>query len=403
LSNKWNSQGKTAYPVKDSESLIFLLKKDINMGELTGSNWTSIGSETHPFEAAFYGENHTITATLNSSSGLWNDISNAAIQDFTLQVNANGTSSKFLANEVHNASLKDIIVKGTWNASLKTGGYSGVLYNVENSILDNISIDLNTTVNNPASSIDISIFTGSTKSSTLNRVSLNGSFTITNNDPYNFYFAGFGLISDNDKITNCEYNMDIRMAPGNFSTSISILYDKIKNNTVIDKMNIKKADVTMDPYDAGRLIGAIDKTCTNCIISNLEDNTVYRNLDPNSTDSFNEYIVWENGGDLKIVNSCFNGNITGDSSYMSGFRYMDFYNLILADFTILTNVVSTRQDVYLKADIDAKKVTASMMNQNLVDHKESMPSGVYLPWKQDSDGTFHLKFDASGSEMYVIP
>ena len=67
------------------------------------------------------------------------------------------------------------------------------------------------------------------------------------------------------------------------------------------------------------------------------------------------------------------------------------------------NEAKIQQDVYLKADVDEGKVTAAKMNQNLVDKKDTIPAGTYLPWEQDSEGKFHLKFGAPNSELYVIP
>ena len=43
-----------------------------------------------------------------------------------------------------------------------------------------------------------------------------------------------------------------------------------------------------------------------------------------------------------------------------------------------------------------------MMNRNLSEQKENIPSGTYLPWYKDNKGRFHLKFDATENEMYVI-
>ena len=69
----------------------------------------------------------------------------------------------------------------------------------------------------------------------------------------------------------------------------------------------------------------------------------------------------------------------------------------------LDDTPALSQDIYFKNDVDNKTVTAAKMNKNLADKKANIPSGSYLPWKQDSEGRFHLKFDASASEMYVIP
>ena len=397
LSSKWNEQGKAAYPTNDGEDPVFLLKNDIDMEELTKTTWSPIGSLSNPFEAVFYGGNHTIKASLKNVSGLWEYTSYATIQDFTFQLEATGSAANFLASQVDHGTFKNINIKGTWNSTYyNTAGY-GVFKNIENAALDNIRVDLDAVVErsgDTSTGYYVGIFMRSSKSSTLNRISLNGSFA-THKDSRSIYLCLLAYESSNDRITNSEINMDVNVLTGNYIDDVNILMYKMDKNTVVDKMNIKKAAVTKHAQDEGHLIDTIGGDCSNCIISSLEDNTVYSTLG-------NTNLI-DIPGNLTIVNSLFNGNVTTFMSIIGVIKYVKFVNDIFIKFTELSGTPALKQDVYFKADVDDKKVTAAKMNKNLADKKENIPSGTYLPWKQDSKDRFYLKFNASDSEIYVIP
>ena len=402
LSDKWNSEGKAAYPTNDGKPTVFLLKNDIDMEELTSSTWTAIGTEANPFEAVFYGDEHTITATRNHSDGLWLYISHATIQDFTLHVDVSGkyeyeddVNESLFAEHVDDSTIKNINISGKWNISFYCRDISGVFNYVKNSTLDDINIDLNTTVESISFQDTMALFAYTLESSTLNHISINGSFT-QNENSHSVRFIGFAYHLDNSKLTNCDFDMDINTINNDLyrDDDICIISYKISNSSIIDKMNIKRASITKHNGDWGYLIRKFDYTCNKCFISNLEDNTTY-----NTTKL--TYIIFEPEPIKTIVNSLFKGEV--ESFSFKSANDIIFVNDVFTSLPSLDEPPVLSQDVYFKTDVDDKIVTATKINNNLADKKANIPSGTYLPWKQDSDGQFYLDFNAKENELYVIP
>jgi hypothetical protein len=393
LSSNWNSEGASAYPTYDNSDPAFLIKNDIDMGELTSSNWKSIGTLGKPFEATFYGDKHTITAHFNGVRGLFDYTSYAKIQDFTLNLIASDWSWGMLAGTVDHGTFKNIELTGRWNVTLYNGYGYAAFYDVTGAHLDNIKVNLEitSTINGE---YGISAFLRNSVSSNLNHISINGSYKLLSSDGSgdeytNFYV--FARTSTNDKYNDCEVNMELNISSGQRKNS-AFLFKDLEGNTQINRLHVKNFAITKTKYDHGCFI---DRTydCTDCIISNLEDNTIYSNAD-------NTWFIY-NSNNVKIVNSIINPNYNISSVY--NIEASQYINDIFTKQDSLSETPKLVQDVYFESDVENNLVTPELMNKNLADKKKNIPAGTYLPWYKDNKGRFHLKFNAAENEMYVIP
>ena len=116
--------------------------------------------------------------------------------------------------------------------------------------------------------------------------------------------------------------------------------------------------------------------------------------------SSNAYLVYKSGTHLQLANASIYGNYGSLSSTLADLLKVKasnvlFGNISIGGLTVPTNDVWNY--VYFKDDT----VSAADMNQHLAD-KTGIPSGKYLPWKSQ-DGRLVLNFDASESQMYVVP
>ena len=147
------------------------------------------------------------------------------------------------------------------------------------------------------------------------------------------------------------------------------------------------------------------KACTDCVISNLEDNTNYN-------DPFLTYYIYSgnasgstSSGDntgLAMYNVLINSNYDEYSKTTPG-RAINVLiqnkNKSKWDFGDSSDYQYGYPYVYGKSDIEDGKVTVNLLNNN----RKECAAGSYLPWSLNSKGSFYLIFDAPDSDLYVTP
>ena len=211
--------------------------------------------------------------------------------------------------------------------------------------------------------------------------------------PLNHYY-GFARGSTDDKIYDCEMNVAATVSNG----KAYILFEHISGKTLIDKMNIKAASVTRVSHADGYLIGSAT-SCTNCVITNLQDNSYHAQPD-------DSYLIAEPGEHLTITNASFYGNFKNLASNDSDLAKVKAVNILFGKYK-LSSGLQTVVDLALQTGIlkhvyfADSNVSADEMNQHLAD-KTGIPKGTYLPWMTEGDKKV-LDFDVSQSSMYVIP
>ena len=395
----WNTNGKDAFPGIGDEDPVFLLKTDIKLEE--GSMW---GTLSNPFEAVFYGDNQTIALygeRQKADQGLFGYTSYAEIRDVKINLIKASTSVKskayaFIAAVAKHTHFDNIEVTGYWK--LDDTGY-GMFKEVSDSVLENININLDMEIGKDiySSVIDntfyynVSPFLKNSTDSVYRNISLNGTIHLDNNYNVSPGYAGLAFSTTNDRWENIKINFELRSeALENTYCFAYVLFKNMAQNTVVDRVNISKMAVSKTGRTAFSLISNT-KSCTSCVISNLQDNTNYSNAG-------NTYFIEDSkASGLSMYNVLINSNYDKNNDSEPPARAIN---------VLIQNQNKTKQDfgnnsrpypyVYDKADIETAKVTVDVLNNNL--KPEIIGEGSYLPWRQDSKGRFYLKFDESADE-----
>ena len=422
---KWNNSGNKEFPGAGGDDPAFLLKSDIELNEPNA--W---GTVSYPFkDASFYGGNHTISVYGDDAGErIFGYVSYAEIKDVKIHLTSSDdddyrAAHAFVALNVSHSRISNVDVSGSWVMRFVTFAYGGYDYKVgfglfgtvSYSEMDNIHVDIDMrSENHTGASRDVGLFLSGASDSIFRNISLNGSVYIWDFDT-NYY--GFASFTENSKWENCEINLDMTFdkKKNGYDTirNAHLLFGTMSEKVIVDRMNIKKQAVNrVDHSDAIRVMLIDDtKACSDCVVSNLEDNTIYSNnrgtyfiRNSKSTGSYYSDTV----PGLAIYNVLTNSNF---ANWYSSSIYTQMperiANVLIQNQSAnwgYDNGFSSREDypyVYDVSDISSNKVTVNMLNDNR--KAGVVGSGSYLPWGKDSKGRYYMKFDAANSDVAVVP
>ena len=368
------------YPGHKFDAPVFVLNADID----ATSSWLGIGNSSYAFDGTFYGEGHTIK--VDGDARLFYQTANATIQDLIIQ-SERGTLSdrnEILAYKVDGGTIKNITIKGSYYAHRTSSGAARyvVIAEVNDATIENIDINLQVDIDLYSSMYKFSHFVGKSTNSNYRKISIHGSSMI--NDASS---SGLAYTSSNDTWSDCVIDFAVTTS---YAYSYP-LFEYIENKTTLDNINITPNYSVANTYSCALIYDS--KSCSDCRISNLQDHSKY-------SKPSNVYLVYKSGTHIQLANASIYGNYGALSSTPTDLLLVKvsnvlFGNISIGGFSVPTNDVWNY--VYFKDDT----VSAADMNQHLAD-KTGIPSGKYLPWKAQ-DGRIVLNFDASESQMYVVP
>ena len=419
LSAKWDD-----YSINSTGYKVFILKDNITLDEVKNSDKTLI---TELKKAKIYGNNKKITVKFTNSRGLIESLDDSTIKDLTLDFNGSTDStSLFIESVKNNSILSHLTFTGEMtvtnnqneiNSSFHSG--STVLFNnISNSTLDTIVSEMIATskpqrmggnMTGFAVSFDYVKASHITMKGTLNYQLANNEVTeVLNSKTPKYAFVSTIKNSTIDHLTiETNLNSDIGFAVIDeiadstldyvyFNPNISLTYNNSQMETLITN-NLEDAwdhDVLPSFFDGG------SEGLKNTTISNFEDNCSKPHMMVYSGTAVNglKFVNSKIGIVHKLINC-------GSDSYPKDFT---FANVIFPNLEVYhpetcsaEQTKVTTYSAYLKGDMST--VNAQALNKNLSDKKEGIPAGKYLPWYQDGAQQLHLKFNATDSELLVIP
>ena len=408
LSANWDKYTANAEGVKE-----FFIKDNIDLGEITSkTNIVPVLSK-----AIIYGNNKTITSKFVISRGLFGKIEESSIQDLTF--NSNNSSNSF-------ALWGEDIDKSTFNNITFTG--SAVLNTTK--VIDLISLDLDTKY--------YGMNFGAVKDSTLETIL--SDMTIENTiqgSPYSS-FSGFVFSFDNVKANNITLKgtMNLQCINGQVdeNASASQLRDKCKsvllgetynnnnsitNLTIETHVNSDTGIVFIYDYD-GVIDRVLFKPTLSYTFNNSEFMKAYSKLTGEQDECLDAFVSFahqegdiisnfdDRTNDIHVIGNSINKIANSRIAMPSVLNctFASYANVIMPYLSKDDNgstVCSGQKyySTYFKEDMPV--VSAAILNKNLKDKKEGIPSGTYLPWIEDSSHELHLNFDATDAELIVVP
>ena len=388
--SKWNSECSAAYP-NGADKTAFLLKNDISL-----NNPLQWGGDGCAFNANFYGENHTISLTVDKKGRrLFGYINQANLQDIKVKLSATQYAESLISKKVSRSSVSNMTITGSWHYTGDESGYI-TFYYADSATFNYITIDLNARFEPSKAGVYTSPLMYKSNSSRYTDIKLKGNYIVKS--IYHNDYSGFICESEDDSFNKCEIEMELsvqNMDPSNTEQWTSLLARELKGS-LINRVNIKKLDVHHSEGIDVTLVWEAKWSTYSPRLYNVEDNT--RLLQLNSDTEFSHGGFFRSAGELYVYNSVFNSNF-------NYYTIAGFYNSVINDvFSKMDSMPykagyahsgATIKNIYIKENIENGEVTPYLLNSNA---KDLINSG-YLPWKQDSDGVFHLRFDATDSEL----
>ena len=400
LSVRWNDQGKAAYPQTQCDgNPAFLLTADIDLGRF-GDIWRPIGAGRNVFEGYFLGDDHVIKARLRDNAGLFASVSYATIQDFALEIAAVGSSRYFLGEYVDHSNYRNIVLKGFWDYSTsETRSAYAMMYEVDHSWLENITVDLDARFRAEAN-MWVSTGAKDIRSSVVKQLTIKGNNTLFKTDyTYSYGGIAYHTENSIYNDIEIDIGLDVsRSNREKYDSDAYILFYDV-NNVVMDIVNIRNARIKMDETYALALVTLIDNVQkdSTCRITNLLDDTDYKGSDDLKSTILR---TTNNKSKLTVANALLKGRYTkvADSIMSQRFAFHNVV-FTRSAAKLASDKPLPGTHIYAMTDVESGAVNADMMNRLLTDPSASLPAGQYLRWAQDAMGRLQLLFAADSTNQ----
>ena len=401
LSKLWNEQGIDGFEKVTNgkyHSPIFVLKSDIDLGDIYGegftqtgyTKWEAIGREAYEFEGVFDGAGHTITAKMYNAPGLFGVVQYSDIKNVKLNINPAGKNdgyicSNLIAKNVIHSTISNIDFKG--NLKYGTPSSAGILFHqlLDDVHISGFRIDMDITIN--VRFDNIGLFAYQTFNSSIDDIEFNLKSNFIDYDNYQ-YLSGLAYKTANDKYSNIRMNIDI-ISKQQYD-AFHILFSQLTQGTSVDRVKITGGLDGVGGTDID-LINSTEET-EHSIISNL-----YMDITADSNYAYMFYSLYY----IDLVNASirynfrdFHGRYYGTDS-----KKTNIINSNFIDYQQFSFPQTDDDTIYLKND----KITAEIMNENLkAGAAKGIPAGTYLPWIKDDNDRIVLDFDARDSELIEV-
>ena len=418
---EWSKRyGVCGYPVSSKEEFIgyktimekysqnanFLIKADIDFGEIKGDN-LNIGESFlgKLYTSVIYGNDKKIKATFTNSKGLFAEIKDSTIQDLVFEFNGTNTYNT-ISKTVSGSTLKNLTIEGSLSydgSEGESGFYNAPIFRgLSMSSLEHITANLE------LSHVDHCNFAGFAHSAAdvyANDITINGSLYVdkisTGTIVYKSAFLGM-IRRSNLSVTGPEpgiYNLKFNM-PISTNKGMNVMTVEMEGNVKFDNVSVISAVTARCPSDPdascaqGLDFKMFGSSVNSLTLSNFEDSITVSDKRFRYTfggDALN--------GQAKALN-IYNSIINAKYNYSFPTAPFTMTNVLYRNADRPEKILGTVTELYFKND---DGVTAEKMNQNLRDKKGNIPSGTYLPWYKGNDNKLHLNFRAKDAQMIVVP